>query len=466
MKRLKNLRVRFALWAAALLLAALTGFSIFVYTSLTSSLSAALDDSLRLSASQAIASINMENGQINFSDSIPEGTAAANLVERGLTIRILSPQSDILQSFGPYRAMPIDTPSLDAAIQGQATFKTATDPQEGDVVRFFTAPIVENKILVGIVQVGQDLGNIQDTQERLLAALLLAAPLLVGLVGLGGYFLSAHALAPIDAMITTANRISADDLSARLNLPATDDEIGRLAATFDRMLSRLDESFRRERQFTADASHELRTPLTAMQAILSVIREERGSPEEFNEALADLTEETERLQALAEDLLLLSRNDLLQRMISETIDLSALLHDVCDSLRPLAEAKGLTLMCNASGDLTMTGDRDGLVRLFVNLLDNAIQYTEQGGITLSASRENKDSLRVNLTDTGRGIAPEHLPHIFDRFYQADKSRSTRGAGLGLAIALEIARAHGGTIEVHSEVGKGTTFSLRLNKGKN
>jgi heavy metal sensor kinase len=461
MKRFKTLRMRFALWVALLLLAVLTFFGAFVYSSLARSLSSAVDDLLRLSASQAIAAVNIENGQINFSDSIPEGTAAADLVEHGLTIRILDLKGNVLQAFGPYRAAKVEPSALTAANAGQTTFGTMIDPQEGDSVRFYTAPIIENNQLVGVVQVAQDLGNVTDTLDRLLVTLLLASPLLVALAGLGGYFLAARALSPIDSMTRTTKRISAENLSARLNFPNTDDEVGRLAATFDDMLARLDDSFHRERQFTADASHELRTPLAAMQAILSVIRQERRTSEDYEQALDDLAEETNRLRALTEDLLQLARGDLRKSAVRETIDLSALLLNVSDSLRPLAEAKGLRLDCTIPEGITLTGDSDGLIRLFVNLLDNAIKFTEKGGITMAASQENNGKLQVTVVDTGCGIAAEHLPHIFNRFYRVDRARTGGGIGLGLAIALEITRSHGGTIDVSSEQDHGTMIVVTL-----
>lgn len=455
-----TLRVRFALWVAELLLGVLAAFGTFVYFSLKQGLAASIDDSLRLSASQAIATINVEDGQIDFSDALPENDPTLSLRERGLTLRILDPAGQVLQAFGPYRALPVEPSILAAAQAGQPGFATLSGPLEGDPVRMYTEPVVENGRLVGVVQVAQSLDSVEETLDRLLSALLLGGPLLVLVAALGGYLLAARALAPIDHITRMARRISARDLSARLNLPITKDEVGRLAATFDDMLARLDDSFRRERRFTADASHELRTPLAAMQAILGVVRERRRRPEEYEQALADLAEETDRLRALAEGLLILARGDAGQPAIRETIDLSALLRDVTDSLRPLAEAKGLTLTCNVPAGLTLQGDGDALIRLFVNLLDNAVQYTGRGGIDVSA-RADTDGLRASVADTGVGILPEHLPHIFERFYRVDESRSGCGVGLGLAIALEAARAHGGTLEVNSTPGVGTTFTVFL-----
>jgi len=456
-----TLRVRFALWVTALLLAALAAFGTFVYFDLARGLVGALDDSLRLSASQAIAAVNIENGQINLSDSLPEsGSIAEELRARGLTIRIFGTTGQIMQAFGPYRDLPLTPASLAAALRQDVTFTTLADPHGNDPIRSYTAAITENGRVIGVIQIVESLGSVQEALDRLLTALLLGGPLLALAAALGGYLLVARALAPIDQITRTARRISAEDLSRRLALPATNDEVGRLAATFDEMLARLDEAFRRERQFTADASHELRTPLAAMQAILSVTREHRRAAEDYELALADLADETDRLRGLVEDLLRLARGEAQQIGVREQIDLSALLRDVTDSLRPLAEAKGLALVCDVSAGLIMTADSDALIRLFVNLLDNAVKYTERGTIAVSGRAETH-GLRVTVADTGIGIPAEHLPHVFDRFYRVDKARTQRGSGLGLAIALEIARAHGGALTVDSTPGAGTTFAVYL-----
>jgi heavy metal sensor kinase len=357
--------------------------------------------------------------------------------------------------------LPVSVSSLTAALKGQASLTSLADPGQGDPVRLYSEPILDNGQMVGVVQVDQSLGDMNDTLSRLLTAILLGAPLLVGIAGIGGYFLAARALAPIDQMTLTAQRISAVDLSARIDLPGTDDEVGRLATTFDHMLRRLDEAFQRERQFTADASHELRTPLAAMQAIISVIREERRSPEDYELALDDLAEETDRLRTLTEDLLNLARSDTHKKTAFEDIDISTLLSDLCESLRPLAEKKGLTLTSDISEGIIVSGDGDSLIRLFVNLMDNAIKYTSCGGITVSVHSSQENKVALFITDTGQGIPAEDLPHIFERFYRVEKSRASRGSGLGLAIAAQIARAHGGEIAVHSTVGEGTTFTVQL-----
>jgi heavy metal sensor kinase len=464
MKRLKTLRARFALWTAALFLLVLTAFGVYTYGSMARGLSAAVDDSLALNASQVITGLDIEDNRLVLSDSFVEEPENAALRERGFSIRVLTPQGQILQEFGPYRALPV----LPENLLPRPYFATLTDPDSATAVRVYTAPVEENNRLIAFIQVAQSLEGTQDTLRRLLTTLLVSVPLLVTIAGFSGYFLAARALAPIDRITRTARRISAEGLSTRLNLPVTDDEVGRLAETFDAMLARLDESFRRERQFTADASHELRTPLTAIQAILGLMREKRRTPEEYEQALADLSEEADRLRTLAENLLRLARGGTRSHAAYEIIDLSTLLRDVSDSLRPLTESKALTLACDVPDGLILMGDSDELIRLFVNLLDNAVKYTERGGITVSGGRNKDNSVSIAIADTGIGISAEHLPRIFDRFYRVDQSRTIRGAGLGLAIALEIARAHGGTIEVSSVVGKGTrvTVFLPQNSGHN
>lgn len=456
-----TLRVRFALWVAGLLIVTLVGFGGLVYVNLAHDLYTALDDALQLSASQALAAVDNENGKLNFADSVPESSLATQgLRERGITIRFFDVQGYPIASFGPYAALPLQPEALAAASEQHAIFSTTTFPGDNDAFRFYTMPVVEEGQYVGILQVGQSLGTVQNTLTRLRVILLISIPFLAAIAALGGYILATRALAPIDAITRTAHRISSEDLSARLDLPPTNDEVGRLSTTFDEMLGRLDDAFRRERRFVADASHELRTPLAAMQAILSVMRAERRTVEEYEQTLDDLAAETDRLRTLVENLLFLARSDQQRAPIREPVDLSALLDSVTEALRPLVEGKGLALTCAISPDLTILGDEDALIRVFVNLLDNAVKYTDHGTITVQASHHGS-LIQVNVTDTGIGIAPEHLPHVFERFYRVDVARSGQGAGLGLAIAQEIVRAHGGSMAIQSTPGTGATLTVQL-----
>jgi heavy metal sensor kinase len=463
MKHLKTLRARFALWTAGLLLGALLLFSVFIYLRTAQSLAGAVDSGLRLAASQVVAEVDIEEGEFVSIDAFFEDVSTPPLPEQGFSFRLLNPAGQTLQEYGPYRPLP--QPQLNFATPNQpGIFTTFTEATTRHSIRLYTAPIVEENRLVSIIQVAQNLNSLEQTLNQLLMTLMISGPLLVLIAGGGGYFLAARALAPIDKITRTAQQISAEDLSARLNLPQTDDEAGRLAATFDSMLARLEDAFRRERRLTADASHELRTPLAAMQTILNTTLARPRAPAEYEQVLADLGEETGRLRALVEGLLQLTRSEAGQPVVKDKVNLSTLLADVTDTLRPLANEKGLELKANIPGNLTLMGDSDALIRLFVNLIANAITYTKQGQVMVTANPGLNGLIDVTITDTGIGISPQHLPHIFDRFYRVDLSRSAAGAGLGLAIALNVAQAHGGAINVNSEVGKGTSFRVQLATG--
>ncbi|MFN8489620.1 MAG: ATP-binding protein [Caldilineaceae bacterium] len=462
MKHVQTLRVRFALWTAGLLFVAFVLFGLFVYTNMARSLATLVDQALAATATELTGDIDIANSKPTFSENPIQDPQYAPLNDQGLSVRLLNLTGQTQQTFGAYQTLPVPQLNLkNAHASGQLTI--IRDPATHDIVHVYTLPVVDEDQVVGILQVAMNLKDVANTLNLLLLTLLIGGPLIVLGVAGGGYILAARALAPIDQITRTARHISATDLTERLNLPATEDEVGRLAATFDSMLSRLEDGFRRERQFTADASHELRTPLSAIQTIIGSTLARERTVAEYKQALLDLNRETRQIRTLTEGLLQLARNDATQQPAKfEPVDLGVLLKDVADSLRPLAEERGLQLLERVPTEgLILPGDSDGLIRLFVNLLDNAIKYTEQGAITLAAQPQNGKWLVVNVQDTGVGIAPEHLPHLFDRFYRVEEARSKEGIGLGLAIAQNIALAHGGQITVTSQLGKGTTFTVRL-----
>lgn len=457
MKALKTIRSRFALWATLLILLFLVAFGAFVYSYLRQSLYSSVDEALSLAAEQAASSLDIENGNI----AVPEANATDEiggqaLAKHELTLVVFSMNGEVIQGVGPYQnwAPPLVTASE------QSTLLTSRIGE--DRVRTCIMPILENGTLVGWVVTMQSLNGIEESLSALLTAIMLGIALAGLLAGVAGYGLAARALSPIDNITKAARHISVDDLGARLNLPDNGDEVSRLANTFNEMLGRLDSGFQRERQFTADASHELRTPVAAMEAILSVVREGKRSPQEYQQAFQDLAEENDRLKELIEDLLSLARGEDGFKLNVETFDLALLLRDLADGMRPLSDAKGLTIAQETPENITINADRDLLIRLFVNLLENAIKYTDKGGIKISASAEREIAV-IRISDSGPGIAVQHLPHIFERFYRADAARSSKGTGLGLAIASQIAAAHGGGLVVESALGQGSTFIVRLKR---
>jgi signal transduction histidine kinase len=325
--------------------------------------------------------------------------------------------------------------------------------------------------------------------RTLFKVMLLMAPAMLLIASGGGLFLANRALGPIDRITRAAQRISAEDLSQRLNLRGPDDEVGRLAHTFDAMLARLQLAFEQQRRFASDASHELRTPLTAIIGQIDVAIGRPRDAESYRATLAGVREQARRLARLAEDLLFLARADAKPAPASrEPIDLGELLPAIVAQVEPLAANRQQQITIDPLPALCVSGNEDDLIRLFLNLLDNAIRYSPQGGrIRVVASLEQirqglggrkgralssthplaptspQPLAFVSIHDTGPGVAPEHLPYLFDRFFRADRGRNRAkgGSGLGLAIAQSIARAHGGRLEVTSAVGQGSTFTAIL-----
>ncbi|MCA9997532.1 MAG: HAMP domain-containing protein, partial [Anaerolineales bacterium] len=267
----------------------------------------------------------------------------------------------------------------------------------------------------------------------------------------------------------TAQGITADDLSQRIGHQGPADEIGRLAQTFDGMLDRLQTAFDRERRFTGDAAHELRTPLTVLKGSIGVTLSKPRETTHCMETLAVMEGEVDRLIRLSNDLLFMARLDQKQlRLGRELIELEPFLGAVLDQIRPLATDKSIRLEEIIPNNLQVSGDIDLLIRLFLNLLDNAIKYTPQGGVVQVQAARMGSQVEIAIRDSGPGIAATHLPQLFDRFYRAEADRARQmgqngqgWAGLWLAIAKVIARSHGGQIQVASEVGVGTKFTVCL-----
>jgi heavy metal sensor kinase len=302
---------------------------------------------------------------------------------------------------------------------------------------------------------------------RLLTALFLAVPVALAVSGGWGYLLARKALAPMENLRRQTEDITAARLDRRLPVVNAHDELGRLAVTINAMIARLERSFAEIRRFTADASHELRTPLTAIRTETEVALGKPLAPAEYQQLLGSVLEECERLTRLTEQLLALAREDAGAVGPSHnTLDLSALVQDIVETMRPLAEAKGLRLHTQPNGQLLLSGDAARLRQVFYNVLENAIKYTPAGGLVTVVCEEQSRGAVVTVRDTGIGIPAEHLPHVFDRFYRVDKarSRSEGGTGLGLSIAQRIALAHGGQIELASTPGQGSTCTVRLPLG--
>ncbi len=451
-----TLRMRLTAWYLLLLGLVLILFSAYVYFRLEHSLLAQIDSSLQVAVSQALANLDAEDGRLAFQDAEGSLALVRRLGQAGLTIRLIGPDGTVWDSFDDYPEVPAwlpQDPGYVSLTGGETRWRLYTQGVQAPDGR-----------IIGWLQAAQSLASVEGTLSDLRLQLVLGVPLLLLLAGWGGLFLADRALRPIDRIIRTAQTINSSDLSQRIAYQGPADEVGRLATTFDRMLDRLQAAFERERRFAADASHELRTPLTALKGRIDVTLNRRRTNAEYESALQDLEHEVDRLIRLSTDLLFLVRLD--QRRLPYQpgrVEFSHLLQAIVEQVEPLAQKKGLILAVEIPPDISIPGDADHLIRLFLNLLANAVRYTPSGGRVAVQAQDEQEHVRVSVSDTGPGISPEHLPHIFERFYrtEAARSRDDGGAGLGLAIAYEIARWHGGTLEVESTPGHGTTFTVQL-----
>jgi signal transduction histidine kinase len=281
----------------------------------------------------------------------------------------------------------------------------------------------------------------------------------------GGWWFVSRALRPIENISAAAAKISAGDLSQRINVAEAESELGQLAAVLNSTFARLETAFAQQQQFTADAAHELRTPVSVMltqtQTALNRERDSAG----YKQTVEACQRAAQRMRKLIESLLALARFDAGQEVLNRRrFDFSRTIADSVELARPLADERGVKLLVE-TGTLEITGDAGRLAQVVTNLLVNAIQYNQPGGEVRVKLESNNRLAVLTVADTGQGIAAENLPRVFGRFFRADQSRTGAGnAGLGLAISKAIVEAHGGTIEAASELDAGTTFTVRLPAG--
>ncbi len=339
----------------------------------------------------------------------------------------------------------------------------------GRPLAFISLPILVNGRPVGSVQVAQPLGQMAGFLASLARILVWGGLVGIGLAMAGGVLISRAALSPVDAITQTARQITAGDLSRRIPVPATGDELALLARTMNEMLARLQAAFDREEAFVADASHELRTPLAVIEGRANLLlRWGKDDPAVLQESLEAIARETGGMKRLIGNLLVLARGSDDVGLSLASVDLAALVKEVCEAGQVIAAQPGgaVAVELGELQPVTIRGDRDRLRQALLILIDNGITYNRPGGTVTLALRSVDGQAELSVEDTGLGIAPQDLPRIFDRFFRADRARSREygGTGLGLSIARLIARAHGGDIDARSGVGHGSTFTLRLPLG--
>jgi len=455
-----SIRAKLTLWYLGIATAVLIAFAIAIYAYLSRGLLTTIDTSLwnqaeRIAQATGHPSSNEEPSQPGVLMLAPQFVSIVNRSGE-VTDSIPDPEGH-------------QVPVLPEAIERAAA---ELKPQYNEVslgpsehVRIITWPARDEDGEMFFVVIGQSLKELQFAQRHLLILLAISNPVALLLASLGGLWLAHEALKPVDRLTRAAERIGRGNFSERVEEPRTTDEIGRLAATFNEMISKLEQAFERERRFTADASHELRTPLAVLRGDIEVALRRDRSLEEYKRVLTSSLEEIERITRLTDDLLTLARSDAGEKVVElAPVRLDRLAVEAHSYIRPLAESAGIELVCEgAQSPIVVEGDEKRLKQLLVNLLENAIKYTPAGGSARLSIATQDSSALLEVSDTGRGIPAESLPHIFERFYRQTDPRDSRvtGFGLGLAISKWIVDAHRGSIEAESAEGKGSRFTVRL-----
>jgi signal transduction histidine kinase len=365
----------------------------------------------------------------------------------------------------PFQDKPIDAAAFAAAARGQRVYSTKI--VDGSPVRVLSDPIRRRGVVVAVLQLPYPLAYINEAIDRTNSVLLTLIPLALLLAGLAGWLLTDRAIRPVREMALAAGRIGEREISQRL--PVTgQDEFSRLAVTFNGVLARLETAFRRqaalieqERRFTADASHELKTPLTIIKANSSLMLQMDPSRDELHEMAGEVDRAADAMGRLVQDLLLLARFDAGQ--LGRNVVPLSVADVVAEAVGRARPADGIRIVCEVPDGLTVPGNRDELARLLCNLIENAVRYSPPDGDVRISGRQEGEAVAVSVSDGGPGIAPEHLPHLGERFYRVDaaRARPDGGTGLGLSICKSIVEAHHGAIRFDSVVGQGTTVTVRL-----
>jgi heavy metal sensor kinase len=459
----RTLRARLTLWYTAFFSGMLVVLGVGALILLDRGLHDNIDVSLK-SVAQSIA----ESSRRHSAVGTPLDDLLDSMLPPGLTERFFN----LLDPFGrpdPRIALrsrlqlPLSVEALRNAEHGKETYQTLPMPGvSASPVRMLTLPVIERGRIIHLVQVAMPLESAEAARSRFLLILLTLAPLALGGVAAGGWFLAGRTLAPVDRMVDTARKIEAEDLSQRIETGESNDELGRLASVLNDMLMRLESSFAAVRHFSADAAHELRTPLTILKGEIEVALRAPRPDEEYRRVLCSCLEEVDRLSTLVQDLLFLARSDSGNLEVGRTpVNVSDVVADVAPSLQALAETTGVTLTITATTPAWVEGNASMLFRLLFNLGENAIKYTPAGGAIEVALHRNGQEAALEVRDTGPGIPLEERARIFDRFYRGDPARSRGGTGLGLALARSIVLLHHGYLTVESTPRRGSCFRVIL-----
>ncbi|HEY3417370.1 MAG TPA: ATP-binding protein [Armatimonadota bacterium] len=462
--KLHSIRLKLTLWNVAILAVVLVLFLTAVHVAVRVYMLSAIDRRLeRLATYQATPrTLAVQRGMI-FSQTPGSRRPLRLLRVYNLSGRLLAPNGQPARNGEP----PWDPRAFRQAAAGHRLFSTARPEGDDAPYRVFSCPFKHGSRQVGVVQAAFPLTEVVVLQNGLTLIILLLVPFALLAAGVGGLLVTNRALRPVRQIAATAEEINASDLSQRLPV-AGDDEFAQLAVTINRMLGRLagafgqlERSIEQERRFTSDASHELRTPLTAIKANTSLALRGERTPEQYRDALRAADKAADLMTNLVNDLLLLARSDSGQLVLHpQAVDPATLFADAIALLERGEDHAAITIEI-ADPATRLWGDPQHLLRLITNLLQNALRYTPASGNITLAAAQHAETVTLTVRDTGEGIDPAHLAHLGERFYRIDPARARGGCGLGLSICKSIVAAHGGTLDITSTPGEGTTVTVTL-----
>ena len=480
-----GIRLQLMFWTTSILALLLVLFSVIFYLALNDALQADVDADLQLRIREITVGITNDNGTTSSEEILEDvpkldpavlgnismvGLNQGNQAQSGSNetirsfVRILDIKGKMIYFSPVPQVIPTPEASVTEALHG-IVWKGSISTFNGQAMRLYSTRLIYKGVLFGVIQVGESLTPMNNILHSVLVKLLFLTPFILLCGAIGSYWLARRAFAPIRTLTGIAQEISAGDLDRLIPVPRPRDEVQYLALTFNQMFARLHKAFLQQRRFVADASHELRTPVAAIRSMTDVaLAQSPHVDDDHVPVLHHVNAQAVRLGDLIRDLLLLARSDEGQVPLDhELIRLDQLVSDVVATLEPLAVQRSIKLQLLQLEPATIEGDPSRLVQCIINLLDNALTYTLAGGIVTVQVEVKGSSGCIVIHDTGIGIAPQHLPHIYERFYRADPARSQREgkSGLGLSIVDWIVHAHGGSIAVESQEGCGSTFSVCL-----
>ncbi len=465
--KLGSLRVRVTCWYVGLLTAALLVFGASLYFGVQRYLDNSLERSLRGEANgieQSFLSQLEVKGNVWLAGELVESYAPES---SGRFIRISRQDSskEVLYQSGDTRDSAIDSSRVSSP--GKPILSPSFRRQALDGVHslvLYSLPYTSSSGKHYLIEMGASHVPIERLLRSLLTTLAVLTPLILLIAAIGGYLLMKQPLKPVVALTLQAERIGTGELGERLPVIPSGDELERLSLSLNRMISRLEDALSHNSRFSADVSHELRTPLTILRGELEHVIQAPGLGAGVADSIGSALEEIDRMAKIVENLLAISRLDSGGAGIEhKCFDLNAVATSTADEMRLLSDEKKITVSCISKGPVPALGDEAKIKQVMVNLLDNAIKYTGDGGHVTISTRDIGQGAVLEISDNGIGIQEDSLPHVFERFYRAEKARSrgSAGAGLGLSIVQAICRAHGGSVSITSNGRTGTSVVVHL-----